>query len=176
MRNYPSIGMHLWIKDCSTVSEATIDRNLHRDGIFPFDPVDGFENLLELREEMGKEGAFVRGGQALLEEQKVLVKSLSSVTWRFGRYYSYSGLVVAFTTGYLTETNVFRVVELFVSPPFRRLGIGDELLTEMLALSRSLGALTLETVVLPGSAASKSLMESHGLKARAIVMSRESLL
>ncbi len=155
--------------------ESAIDQKQPCNGVFSFDPTDGFDGLSELREEMRKEVTVLRGGQALFEELEILVECLSNVRSRSGKFYRFNGLVVAYTTGYLTETDVFRMVELFVSTPFRRIGIGDELLGEMLDVSRSLGAISLETVVLPGDAASKSLLEGYGLKARALVMSRQTL-
>ncbi len=155
------------------LSETTIEQKRSLDGIYFFDPKEDFEDISALREEMYQELSIIRGGQALLLELGVQLGKFSIEERRFGAYYRYQGCVVGFASGYMVRKGVLMMVELFVSAAFRRIGIAGEMLEWILNLARSFEATALETTVLPGDAASKSLMESYGLKARAIVMSVE---
>lgn len=60
----------------------------------------------------------------------------------------------------------------FVEEEFRRLGIGSHLFDALVEEGRILRAEVIEAIALPGDAAWKNLLEAHGVRARALVMSR----
>jgi GNAT superfamily N-acetyltransferase len=60
----------------------------------------------------------------------------------------------------------------FVEEEFRRLGIGSHLFDALADEGRRREAETIEALALPGDAAWKNLLEGHGVRARALVMSR----
>ncbi len=76
----------------------------------------------------------------------------------------------------LTEMGEERVVSLeviFVEPAARRVGMADAMLECLLGETSGWGATALDAPALPGDRATKSLFESHGFRARLLVMRRD---
>ena len=61
---------------------------------------------------------------------------------------------------------------LYVDPPARRRGVGTALLADALAWAAHAGCDGIDAPALPGDRALKSLYESHGLRARLLVLHR----
>ena len=64
------------------------------------------------------------------------------------------------------------IVELFVSPWARELGVGEHLMAATVSWARDRGCEGIDAVALPGDRATKNFFESHGLVARAILVHR----
>ena len=65
------------------------------------------------------------------------------------------------------------IVELFVSPWARELGVGEHLMDATVSWARDRGCDGIDAVALPGDRATKNFFESHGLVARAILVHRK---
>ncbi|WP_178138798.1 GNAT family N-acetyltransferase [Ferrithrix thermotolerans] len=136
-----------------------------------FNPEFPPEFLPDLRREMRLELLRSRGGPELLEEIEHRNSTGTLSDGLFGFYWAYHMVPVGFVVGEFVKAGASCVVsELFVSEKYRRLGGGGDLLQAVIDLATAKGCKALEVSVLPGDRASKSIMESYGLKARAIVM------
>jgi GNAT superfamily N-acetyltransferase len=65
---------------------------------------------------------------------------------------------------------VATLVDLYVDPEAREVGIGAALLDETKRWARSQGCVGVDSTVLPGSRSAKNFFEAHGLVARAITV------
>lgn len=65
---------------------------------------------------------------------------------------------------------VATLVDLYVDPDAREVGIGASLLDETMRWARAQGCVGVDSTVLPGSRAAKNFFEAHGLVARAITV------
>lgn len=61
---------------------------------------------------------------------------------------------------------------IYVEPEARELGVGELLMTEVLALAATATCEGVDSFVLPGNRAAKNFFEAHGLVARGIVVHR----
>jgi len=85
------------------------------------------------------------------------------------------------TVGYATGrtatlsggTDLGVVEELFVEPDARGVGVGESLISALVAWFVDQGCAGVDTVALPGDRLTKNFFESSGFKARLIVMHRE---
>lgn len=68
---------------------------------------------------------------------------------------------------------VCTVTDLYVCAEFRTIGIGEALLDCCMSWAAEHGASAIDAVALPGARATKNFFESHGFKARALIVSRE---
>lgn len=64
------------------------------------------------------------------------------------------------------------VSDLYVQDGAREVGVGEALMDCLLTEARNRGAVGIDSFVLPGDRAAKNFFESHGLKARAILVHR----
>ncbi len=83
---------------------------------------------------------------------------------------------VGFSYAELSEMGEERILNLeaiFVEPEARRVGMADVMLECLLAETSSWGATSVDAPALPGDRATKSLFESHGFRARLLVMRRD---
>ncbi len=67
---------------------------------------------------------------------------------------------------------VARVIELWVTPQARGIGVGEAMMAAILDWAGERGAVEIDAVALPGDRATKNFFESHGLVARKITVSR----
>ena len=65
-----------------------------------------------------------------------------------------------------------RVEALIVHPEARGIGIGEEMMNELIVWLRSLGCFAVDSQALPGDRQTKNFFESFGLKARLLTVSR----
>lgn len=66
-----------------------------------------------------------------------------------------------------------RVSDLYVEPGAREIGVGEELVTALLAWARERGANSAEIRVLPGHRSAKNFCEENGFTARLLLMHRD---
>lgn len=93
---------------------------------------------------------------------------------------AYLGLVDDAVVGYALAQfrelhdgeRILVVSDIYVVPGGREVGIGELLLEELLAVARKRGAVGIDAFVLPGDRAAKNFFESHGMKARALLVHR----
>lgn len=64
------------------------------------------------------------------------------------------------------------VTDLYVDPDARGIGVGEAMMDELVAYARSVGAIGIDAVALPGDRQTKNFFETFGLTARAIVVHR----
>ena len=65
-----------------------------------------------------------------------------------------------------------RIVELFVEPEARGVGVGEAIAAELVAFCEARGCIGIDALALPGHRATKNFFEASGFTARAIVMHR----
>ena len=123
--------------------------------------------VAELRRRARTEAATRRGGPELAQatpdelpsESTVLVAEVDGVAL------AYAVVRVQGTTAVLHE--------LFTEPRARDVGLGHALLGAAEQRARDRGCTALESVALPGDRDTKNFFESHGLRARLLVVHRE---
>lgn len=64
------------------------------------------------------------------------------------------------------------VSDIYVMPEAREIGVGELLLEALIDAGRARGAVGIDAFVLPGDRAAKNFFESHGMKARALLVHR----
>lgn len=64
-----------------------------------------------------------------------------------------------------------RIVELWVEPDAREVGVGRALLEQARRMAVAAGCTAIDSVALPGARSTKNFFEDHGMTARAIVVS-----
>ena len=67
---------------------------------------------------------------------------------------------------------VCRVERLYVDPQARELGLGEEMLDQLMDFAARTGVERIESTALPGDRETKNLFERFGMKARLLVVSR----
>ncbi len=82
------------------------------------------------------------------------------------------GYLLARTTDTEGSGRVAEILELWVTPGARGIGVGEAMMEELTAWARAEGCGELDAVALPGDRDTKNFFESHGLVARAISVSR----
>lgn len=70
------------------------------------------------------------------------------------------------------EQLILVVRDLYVVPGVREVGLGELLIDELMDLARKRGAVGIDALVLPGDRAAKNFFETHGMKARALLVHR----
>ena len=70
-------------------------------------------------------------------------------------------------------TAIAVVSDVYVEPGFRGVGLGDALMTELLAWAAAHGCRGIDALALPGMRQSKNFFERFGLTARAILVHRD---
>lgn len=70
------------------------------------------------------------------------------------------------------DERVARLLDLYVQPEARGVGVGESMMAELLTFARSQKCHGIDAVALPGDRATKNFFETHGLVARAIVVHR----
>lgn len=93
---------------------------------------------------------------------------------------AYLGLIDDAVVGYalarfeqLHDGDLILVVsDLYVIPGVREVGVGELLIETLMEVARERGAVGIDAFVLPGDRASKNFFETHGMKARAILVHR----
>lgn len=96
---------------------------------------------------------------------------------------AYVGLLDSVVVGYALaqfrelhdRERILVVSDIYVVAEGREVGIGELLLEELLTVARKRGAVGIDAFVLPGDRASKNFFESHGMKARALLVHRSLL-
>jgi GNAT superfamily N-acetyltransferase len=81
-------------------------------------------------------------------------------------------VIVGFATLHFTQVDserVARIVRIFVTPPARRVGVGDALITAAKSAAREQRCTRIDALSLPGDRETKNLFERNGLTARLIV-------
>ncbi len=110
----------------------------------------------------------VRGGAALLAEQP-------PTQWQAALGRAWVGLYDDVVLGYLeleVRGSIGAVVQVYVHPEARELGLGDEMLRAATVAARAAGCAVLEGTALPGDRDTKNLYERAGVVARKIVLSK----
>lgn len=64
------------------------------------------------------------------------------------------------------------LTDVYVEPEGREIGVGDQLLDDVLAWCQEQGCVGLDSLALPGDRHTKNFFEAHGLVARAIIVHR----
>lgn len=64
------------------------------------------------------------------------------------------------------------VSDIYIVPEAREIGLGELLIERLMADARERGAVGIDAFVLPGDRAAKNFFESHGMKARALLVHR----
>jgi GNAT superfamily N-acetyltransferase len=86
------------------------------------------------------------------------------------------GIVVGYLLAVLVSTPggplLAEIVELYVQPEARQVGVGATMLAPTLSWAASRGCAGVDALALPGDRATKNFFESHGLVARAIIAHR----
>jgi GNAT superfamily N-acetyltransferase len=86
---------------------------------------------------------------------------------------TYDALAVGFALVEMHRSAPAASVEaLFVERGMRRVGVGEAIFSEVCDVARSLGALAIDVVALPGDSATKSFLEVMGMRTRLLVMNR----
>ncbi len=76
----------------------------------------------------------------------------------------------------LADDSLLSVIsDLYVDPEARGIGVGEAMVNLLVDHARSLGAVGIDSLALPGDRATKNFFETFGLKARAIVVHRSLL-
>lgn len=81
-------------------------------------------------------------------------------------------VIVGFATLHFTQVDserVARIVRIFVTPPARRVGVGDALVAGAKSEASKRGCTRIDALSLPGDRETKNLFERNGLTARLIV-------
>ena len=65
-----------------------------------------------------------------------------------------------------------RVIDLFVDPGARKVGVGEAMMDLLVAQAEEWGCIGIDTVVLPGNRDTKNFFESYGLVARNLTVHR----
>ena len=81
-------------------------------------------------------------------------------------------VIVGFATLHFTQVDserVARIVRIFVTPPARRVGVGDALIAAAKSAAREQRCTRIDALSLPGDRETKNLFERNGLTARLIV-------
>lgn len=85
-------------------------------------------------------------------------------------------VVVGYALGRFEELHdgdeILVVSDLYVIPDGREIGIGELLIEELMQVARERGAVGIDAFVLPGDRAAKNFFETHGMKARALLVHR----
>jgi len=97
------------------------------------------------------------------EDTCILVGSIDDVVVGFG---------VAEIQTLRTGQALGVISDLYVEPEARAIGVGEELLVELLEFCRSFGCIGVDASALPGDRMTKNFFEGHGFTARALVMHR----
>jgi GNAT superfamily N-acetyltransferase len=64
------------------------------------------------------------------------------------------------------------VSDLYVEPEARGVGVGESMMTDLVAWCEARGCVGVDSLALPGDRATKNFFESFGLVARAIIVHR----
>jgi GNAT superfamily N-acetyltransferase len=135
----------------------------------PADPFDAAQ-LRDLEREARGAVAEQRGGARWLAEHPAVGDEWSS---RTGSALVWVAHIDDVLVGYIVaehgEDDVVRVLDVWVTPPARELGFGDELLGAVVAEAGRRGAVGVEGAALPGDRQTKNLYERAGIVARLIV-------
>lgn len=133
--------------------------------------------LIELEDEARAAANLLRGGARLLADHPPI--SAAWDDWLVdGRRAVWIALIDAVPVGYLAlelaaeAGGVGRIVQVFVTPGGRELGLGEELVEAAIQALVADGASAVDAVALPGDRLTKNLFERAGLVARMIVVSR----
>lgn len=121
----------------------------------------------ELRRRAADEAAGRRGGPELLATTGPAPADTTSVLVA-----EVDGVVLAYAS---LERRGDRLVlsELFTEPRAREVGLGHALVEAAVDAARRLGCTAIESVALPGDRDTKNFFESHGMRARLLVVARD---
>lgn len=125
--------------------------------------------LLELRALARELVGAQRGGPALLDDLAAEERDAPTTVDFVGEL---DGVVV----GYATTVNLdqrTRLRELFVHPEAREVGVGHHLFAAAVEHARASGAVRLDASALPGDRSTKNFFESHDMKSRLLVVSKQ---
>lgn len=90
----------------------------------------------------------------------------------------YGGVIAGFAHAILRddagEEKRVEVEAMYIDAPFRRVGVGEAVLGEIVRYAREEHAPSVDVVALPGDGATKSFLEATGFRARLLVMHRSS--
>ncbi len=64
------------------------------------------------------------------------------------------------------------VTDIFVTEGFRSIGVGEVLIDHVLTWAQDRSAISVEVTALPGARETKNFFESHGFKARSLLLSK----
>jgi GNAT superfamily N-acetyltransferase len=130
--------------------------------------------IAELREEKGGELWFQRHARpqpldaslraSLVDErQHVVVGTIDDTVIGYG---------VVRIEPLADERSLAVVDDLYVLPGARGVGVGEEMMDQLIAWSRAAGAVGIDSLALPGMRGTKNFFERFGLVARAILVHR----
>lgn len=87
------------------------------------------------------------------------------------------GTVVGYAVSTIEQlrdgSKLANVTDIFVAEQARGVGVGDAMFNLILADGQSKGVVGIDAIALPGDRQTKNFFESHGLKARALIVHRD---
>lgn len=144
---------------------------------------DDLSQLAVLRREARGVVSDARGGQSLINKDRpeqagssLLGAALDGATDVVALVGTIDEAVVGFALAQheLTEAavSVATLMEFWVTPDAREMGVGEELLGAVVSWAQSAGCVALDADALPGDRSTKNFFEQHGMVARAIRVQR----
>jgi GNAT superfamily N-acetyltransferase len=145
---------------------------------------DDLEAVAELARLAVAELALLRGGPVWQAQTARREPIVDGVAQQLGRPSEAGAMVVGTVddtvVGYGVTTieavdggrTLAVISDLYVDPEARGIGVGEAMLDLLIDHARSVGAIGIDALALPGDRATKNFFETFGLKARAIVVHR----
>lgn len=138
------------------------------------------DRLVELSEQAVDQQIEKRGGplwsvreSRLRPHEETLTRDLRSDDARVvvGTYHGYvSGYASCVIESLRDETTLGVVTDIYVEPEFRAVGIGEEMMNQLVDWARDRGCIGVDSLALPGDRETKNFFETFGLKARALLV------
>ncbi len=152
------------------------------DSARPAEPAD-LPTILDLARELAAELTPMRGGSiwSRYEVRPAVDRAAYAALLADPDAHVVVGEVDRVTVGYGVATaeplhdgaRLGVVPELFVTPEARAVGVGEQVLLQLVAWCEARGCVGVDALALPGHRAAKNFFEQSGFSARAIVMHRD---
>lgn len=144
---------------------------------------DDRDDIDALRAEARAATLDVRGGAALWSRDRparvtdpMLSAALAGATESVVLVGTLDSMIVGYLLAHSVDTDgsgqVAEIVELWVTPPARGIGVGEAVMRALIDWARSRDCAELDAIALPGDRDTKNFFESHRLVARSISVSR----
>lgn len=144
---------------------------------------DDIDRLVELFGMAVDEMRPLRGGAVFTERETRAVPSRDDLAaavagdgGRLALVGTYDGMVLGYSVAGIEVlrdgTRLGRITDLYVEPGARGVGVGDRMMTEILAWFQAERCAAADGYALPGDRSTKNFFESSGFSARLLVMHR----